>query len=487
MARKQIGTVSFSITGEFITDHCRERVLSGDWRGALAVLEEVEGFGMENSIKLLKGEVELYGDSSTEKGVLLRETNSTDKEILKYLKSFNFLYAGLYNFNNTVFKPEYHVKAFNAEDIETAIEIYGEDSDTSAFFRARSMHYAPNSTYLATGPVTKQDKINGNYDSKLVSKKALLWKPVADYPIWITPHKNIEDALADYDKHCKLSKLQTTGAEFPEQEEAKKPEKTESASTPAKKLYTRENYDAENKAREEKHNIMIQKIRDEIIGKLGEKGGEDWLRMPVYKKEESSYTKGAIPELYINVPRLAFLHWALKNIPAVKLGIIEEWTPVSRSGLKMYNDDRFHSDWVIAAGYDPEVFYEKHDDINTAAYAFAMTAVRNMTDFDLMVLSKSSKKRFSGRIKHLKPGEVLEEGQVGVISHAGVEFDSALRSAAKHKTGLICLTGGQMAHIVVVGREIDVPIVMWDKAEELWGCHHVYVDTEKGTIHISPS
>lgn len=189
MARKQIGTVSFSITGEFITDHCRERVLSGDWCGALAVLEEVEGFGMENSIKLLKGEVELYGDSSTEKGVLLRETDSTDKAILKYLKSFNFLYAGLYNFNNTVFKPEYHVKAFNAEDIETAIEIYGEDSDTSAFFRARSMHYAPNSTYLATGPVTKQDKINGDYDPKLVSKKALLWKPVADYPIWITPHK----------------------------------------------------------------------------------------------------------------------------------------------------------------------------------------------------------------------------------------------------------------------------------------------------------
>ena len=44
-----------------------------------------------------------------------------------------------------------------------------------------------------------------------------------------------------------------------------------------------------------------------------------------------------------------------------------------------------------------------------------------------------------------------------------------------------------MAHVVVVGRELDVPIVMWDKAEELWGCHHVYVDTEKGTIHISPS
>jgi len=44
-----------------------------------------------------------------------------------------------------------------------------------------------------------------------------------------------------------------------------------------------------------------------------------------------------------------------------------------------------------------------------------------------------------------------------------------------------------MAHVVVVGRELDVPIVMWDKAEELWGYHHVYVDTEKGTIHISPS
>lgn len=507
MARKEIGTVSFSITGEFITEQCRSMVLSGNWRGAIAILEDVNGFGMDNSIRLLKGEIELYGNSA-EEGIFMREQDQEDEDLIDYLKTFKFQHSGLYMYKNKVYRPEYLVTAFNIEDVKTAMAIHGKNDRSSAFFRARSFHYAPSNDYIATGPLTSHDRREGDYDEGLVSKKAMLWKPVDDYPIWVTPHRKIEDAISEFTENRGFRYLKETGATFESSEDSETITTenafenaeivveaiteivdevvTETPKPAEKRKYTRDMYEDQEKEKQDKHDSYIQRIRDEICSKIGPKGGDDWLRMPHYKDGESMYKKGAIPDIYIDVPRLAFLHWALRNIPAVKLGIIEDWTPVSRSGLKMYNDDQYHSDWVIAAGYDPEVFYQEHDDINTSAYSFAMDIVRNMTDFDLIVLSKSLKKSFSGKIKHLKAGEKLEEGEVGVISHAGVEFDAALRSAAKHKTGLICLTGGPMAHVVVVGRELDVPIVMWDKAQELWNYHHVSVNTEEGTVHVSP-
>lgn len=239
----------------------------------------------------------------------------------------------------------------------------------------------------------------------------------------------------------------------------------------------REKYENQQRLKKEAHDAAILKIHNEIVSKLGDKESSDWLRMPVYSGLSN-------PSSYLYIPRLAFLHWALKNVPAVKLGIIEDWVPVSKYDLKCKNDDRFHSDWVIGAGLDPATFYDKNNDINISAHKLAMEIVRDMTSFDLLVLSRSSRTKFEGEIAFLKPGQQLEKGQIGIISHAGVEFDAALRSAARHKTGLICLTGGPLAHVVTVGRELDVPIVMWDKANNLRIYQYLYVNTENGTVSI---
>ena len=100
---------------------------------------------------------------------------------------------------------------------------------------------------------------------------------------------------------------------------------------------------------------LIPLLRKEIL----KKAGNDFINIPyVFEGKEKK----------ISIPRAPFHYWIVESRRGIgdfvnKLfdKLLEEegdfWEPVSYSGLKMINDSPFHSDWVIAIGYDPEEWY----------------------------------------------------------------------------------------------------------------------------------
>lgn len=69
----EVQTVTFSVTGEFITEHARDRVRPGDlgWQSALRFLtDSICGLSMEDAIDILKGEMRFTGSSADPKGIL---------------------------------------------------------------------------------------------------------------------------------------------------------------------------------------------------------------------------------------------------------------------------------------------------------------------------------------------------------------------------------------------------------------------------------
>lgn len=499
--RTLIGEFSFSISGQYLTDISREMVISGKWREALEVLNSA----IENtdiSMSILTGQKKLTGNSRTD-DIFLTDQEQDCPDLQKYLKTFHFQHSGLFLHKGKIYRPEYIVTSLGQEDARFAIEQNGRLERSNEFFRARAMYYAPDHSYIASGPVTMADRES---DNVIESKELILWKPVDNIPLWIKPFTKIEDALDDFRNGLSKGSLRVDGASYrynSERDESVSAEETIAISQkvaieedgkvsavtdvsemPVAEIQKRffDDEEAAINEKEKRYAERVQEIRNRIFERAGPKGGDGWVRMPVHNGEFKGNSVAA--DFYVDVPRVPFLHWILKDMPAVDLEIIPEWIPESHSGMKMFNDEPLHSDWVIGAGYNPNEFYEKFDHVNQAAYAFAQKLVRNLVKFEVITLSKSSRKTFSGKARQLKPGEELKAGEVGIIPHAGVEFDAALRSAARHKTGLICLVGGRLAHIVIVGSELDVPIVMWDKADKLWSFSKVDVDTEKGTIRV---
>jgi hypothetical protein len=78
----------------------------------------------------------------------------------------------------------------------------------------------------------------------------------------------------------------------------------------------------------------------------------------------------------VAVPRAPFMHWALARHPST--GSLPSWTTVSPSGLKMMNDDPFHTDWVLGAGLTIQEGYDE----NVTRPAWAQVAELQFAEVD---------------------------------------------------------------------------------------------------------
>lgn len=483
--REKLTEVSFSITGEFLTEHARHMTLSKDWRGAIKLIAEgVDGASMDIALAVLRGEKQFVGECSRDLNTLDLVEDSKDRpETQGYLKTLAFQNAGLLNVSGKVFRPRWQVEALGPEDFEFASH-KGHMIDSDEFLILRAQYYAGTSkcNYHVTLPKNHDAKAERvDFRDKETSERIVMWEPYDDYPIWITPHNNIEEAIADF---LANRRLDTLGADTEILD-------LKTDNPDAYKAYLRRGIDLTMEEEEERNDLLsedekvyLNELREKIVAQAGPIDGEGWMRMGIFS-EDNLWSREGVADSYLMVPKQPFFLWALKNCNPVGFGLIAPWKTVSPSGMKMYNDDALHSDWVIGAGFDPESFYKDHKLINDNAYAVQMDMMIKLMKFEFSVLSKSDKKFVEGRVKVLAPGETLEKGEVGVIASASVEYDAALRSAAMHDSALICMTGGPLAHVAVVGRELNVPIILWDKAGELDQWMKVSIDLVKGTIKVS--
>jgi phosphohistidine swiveling domain-containing protein len=484
-ARTEMKSVAFSICGEWLTDHLRHRVLSNDWRGALnLMIEDIGGCTHEIAYAILKGEKKFVGNSSSEAGVTLADDDINSDAVAGYLETLAFQYSGLLKHEGRVYRPSWRIEALGVEDHKFASEECSA-SDSREFLYWRARYYAgtsgipyhitlPNSLEATTQRVDMRDEENP-------AEWIVLWAPCDDYPVWMSPHQDQSKALADYVEH---RRIQVNGADTEILDMIRdNPEGYKSFLRKDRDLCW-DDYAARDELLAKEYEEGVAELRSKIVAQAGPIDGDGWMRLPVFK-EASSRHYDATPDSYVQVPKAPFLLWSLGDVRAEAFGVAPEWTRVSPPGMKMMNDNAYHNDWVIGAGFNPENFYAAQKDVSDSSYVLRQKLARELMNFEFAVLSKSSKASVHGKVKRLEPGETLNKGQIGVIAHAGVQFDAALRSAAKHGCAIICITGGPLAHMATVGRELDVPIIMWDKAVELRDYMDVWIDMNKGTISVS--
>lgn len=485
MGKRLIGSVSFSITGAFLTEHARGLVLSKEPREAKDFLiESLEGMTEDLATKILKGEAMLDGVTNEDGGIFM--TAQVDNEELQYyLETFKFQNAGILRHNDKYYRPKIHVTSYDINDFQHARKILGNDIQRShETAKARASFYAYDGM-IASAPSTSYDKRDGCVPNNFETNIVVLWELISDFPSWVKPHKKAQDALDDF---LSVRRLEIAGAADNWQTfDEKVAEKIAEFENDDENMRLIHEIDPHCDIREQLEynayqNDLVQ-YRRKIEKQAGPIDGDGWIRLPVYNDYLNSSHK-EVPDSYLFIPKAPFMIWALQRGIPSKLDVLPSWDCVAPSGLKMYNDSREHSDWVIGAGFDPETFYQEQSNINDCAYAYGIKLAEEILKFDFLPLSKSDKKLVYGTIKYVKPGETLEAGEIGAIPHAGVEYDAALRSAHKHGTALICKMGGRLAHVAIVGRELNVPIIMWEKIDEIFQGTNVTIDLENGKIQV---
>jgi hypothetical protein len=202
--------------------------------------------------------------------------------------------------------------------------------------------------------------------------------------------------------------------------------------------------------------------------------------------------------------RAPFLRWCLRYMDTSLLSgkVNPEWTPVAGTGWKMHMDDPFHTDWWMAL--TPQVDLKEaynHDYDNSvggniafAAHEMRSEIVTEYTKHQFVTLCRGDKRdyhRFYGRIEFPEPNEDVPPGSIAVVPHAGPEYQIAMETANKPNDSgdrgcIICNTGGKLAHLAVVGREMGATVLMVpDATTKYKWCGRLWIDLKEGTIEVA--
>jgi phosphohistidine swiveling domain-containing protein len=212
----------------------------------------------------------------------------------------------------------------------------------------------------------------------------------------------------------------------------------------------------------------VAQLREQIL----QQAGDDLLDLTWEATDR-------VPAGSAKVPRAPFLHWAFARMKMFEAQL-PSWQTVSPIGLKMMNDDPFHTDWVIGAGFDP-------DDRSVLYYPSpiadaAMQLSHNLQDefdepSDVHVLVDGP--YASGTVYHGKKKKPSPDGAIVVLPNLHPDYLEAIADAA----AVITEEGGAVAHLAQVGRERNLPIVRIAGALERFNeGETVSVDTATRTV-----
>ncbi len=251
--------------------------------------------------------------------------------------------------------------------------------------------------------------------------------------------------------------------------------------SPEDQRHVRRRLDEEAKVRT-RYDEICDRVRPDIVAQAG----DDW------------YTFTTQAGRVLTVPRAPFLHWAL-TFNARHL--CPPWKPCAPQGIKMVNDDVFHSDWLIGANIPILSWYgsrsgavEEDKDLVNSAVNEQWNLQAEMLGFQAHILSGTGKTR-KGYVYHPEPNKGIvidpKSSHYGcttaiVIPHAGPEYLQAAMEIHAVGGAVITEKGGAMAHLVNDGRENNLRIVRVPDARKLYPAPwtQVTVDCDRGKVEI---
>ena len=105
--------------------------------------------------------------------------------------------------------------------------------------------------------------------------------------------------------------------------------------------------------------------------------------------------------------------------------------------------------------------------------------------FKTVVLSNPKGARVVyGKAKRVKPGERAGAGNIAIIDHAGPEYEAVIFEAVKQHGAVITATGGRVAHLAIVSREVGALLVMWPLSIHLLDGDYLTIDSTEKTITL---
>lgn len=187
-------------------------------------------------------------------------------------------------------------------------------------------------------------------------------------------------------------------------------------------------------------------------------------------------SRSGVP-LTLRVPGRAVVCYALSTTSAQHL--MPAYEPVCEQGLKLADDNPFHSDAWVGAGFDVASAYARDEPHVKAFQALVSELQKELLGFQATVLARGP--RFTGRVVFADTASITEH-DILVVPHGSEEFHvQAMRAGA-----VICEQGGKLSHLVTVCREGGKPVVRVDGALAKFHLgQSLTLDTDNGTVEAS--
>lgn len=464
--------VHFSVEGAFIVNFARDQVLSKDWRGALRTLQKVmtPALSLDQAVDILSGKSTLV---DVGKKMVLQPQDPACPKLKRYLNTAHWQNAGILERDGEFYQPYAEIPSFNWEDGRPVLKRLEEDRDwmsIHAFQQARARHYMERPF----------DDI-ACFDS---GSHPVLFKRVQGPAFWQPTFTDTESAMAHWTEHRKgldelgagkhgvpfnsldfylaaaqAGYLSEADAMLPDDEYAVLEQVLEMRAdfddndNPSGDAEVENPWHSDERKFDDAVEALVWKFK---VDRVAEKhGGFFELKVKGYREEH--------PEFY-RIARVPFLHWAKQYgyHDRNQGGELPEWPRVCPSGLKMGGDNPMHTDWFVSSGLPLRAAYDHDHPINKAAWKQA--SMWEDTE-GLKCLKLAGKGKVTGPVVFPKAGEGVFAGSIAVVSHAGPDYELALRTACKNDTGaVIAAVGGKLAHLAIVSRELGARLVVVDEA-----------------------
>lgn len=514
-------TVHFDLEGAWLANLARNRVEEGCWERALHLLmDSLDGMTHEQAQKLLTGRADLGGWASDKDGLSYKELSDTNPLARRMDEVQARLYGNVFRYGDDYWQPYATVHAWCRDDMThalnwgrgyLAIGFGGRDERISAL---RTLYYANDqardlavyaeypSPKGGTNVLCEKVRMPPTWmqlpSSKLRPEQFILellktgktWEARGASGTGLTDDEGLEQRLERRDRAQAEDMLE------PAAEKPPAPTKAD-ASVMAAEFIRRLNaadssadinalgreFDQRfDKMREASKSLavcdvlqvaedlaekrLLESYRRSIVTQADEHGG--WLELKVTREDGTPFETEPST---LRVPKNPFLLWSLRGHDFKRHGQVPpQWQSVCPSGMKMLSDDRNHTDWVVGAGLDPQKAYQLDNSsydsrVQASASSLRYKLTQEWSSAKLVILSRGLEDRYFGDVYLPEPHQTVPAGSIAVVPHAGPEYQLALESASKpgkhgRPGAMICNTGGKLAHLSVVGRELKCTVLM---------------------------
>jgi len=465
MGKRKIGSVSFQVHGDFITDFCRSLVREGNWRKGLDSLREsIIGINSDQCYEILSGKKQLVGVNSLE---YVDDDKHLNKE---WIEEYYYAYfSGIFWHNRKFYKPYGYIDHLCGDDLTRAMKLLkmqtlpissgfnGDDDEVIDLNCARADTY-------------KRASSDFIFHSKSLHKWVISETiEQFDYPVWL----KIDDLKS-------LSKSEINSKHKLDDEELENIDDIRKRAE-IRRLKGDQDCDIDTsmidnyvKDQDKVKDLLSdpEKIKQKISDQANRIGG--WLDLSDVKTGKS-----------YKIPKHAFYRWCLCHSSAYHA---YEWPAISPSGVKMGGDDPNHTDFWLFTGLELSEAQNHYSNDTSFFFKMRHKYLKELTGSNMVRLTNVNdhKGLKSAWVRHVKtPSDIvyINKGDVVIIPTASPDFEAVAYKCAETGSILITETGGKLCHLSTVGREFGLALFMVPDAMAKYpmGCN-VEVDCERAMI-----